>query len=177
MPVSESPRFARIIQPIDALTDACGTLAALSLLGILGLILAEIVTRNFLGSSLHFSWDMAGYLMGACFLLGCASAMKAGTHVRVTALIETSSPTVARLIEVVSTVVALTFCAALSWALIDMAVLSGQRGSTAATTFRMPLVYPQAVLALGAVVMTLQCLAQVLRLLRGEPLSTGPGLE
>ncbi len=58
-----------------------------------------------------------------------------------------------------------------------MAVLSGQRGSTAATTFRVPLVYPQAVLAAGAVLLTLQCLAQVLRLLRGEALTSGPGLE
>lgn len=66
------------------------------LLGILGLILAEIFTRNFLASSLHFSWDLAGYLMGACFLLGCGSAMKAGSHVRVTALIEISSPIVGR---------------------------------------------------------------------------------
>ena len=48
---------------------------------------------------------------------------------------------------------------------------------TAATTFRMPLVYPQAVLATGAVLLTLQCLAQVLRLLRGESMATGPGLE
>ena len=54
---------------------------------------------------------------------------------------------------------------------------ASQRGSTAATTFRMPLVYPQAVLATGAVLLTLQCLAQVLRLLRGESMATGPGLE
>lgn len=177
MSVPETLRFERIIRPIDMLTDVGGFLAALSLLGILGLILAEIVTRNFLGTSLHFSWDLAGYLMGACFLLGCASAMKSGSHVRVTALIEQSSPALGRGLEIASVLVGLAICVALSWALIDMAVLSGQRGSTAATTFRMPLVYPQAILAIGAVLMTLQCLAQLLRLLRGEMLSTGPGLE
>lgn len=169
--------YGRILSTIDLMTGIGGYAAALSLLGILGLILAEIVTRNFLGSSLHFSWDLAGYLMGACFLLGCGSAMKAGSHVRVTALIEVSSPAVGRVLETASALVGLAICGALSWALIDMAVLSGQRGSTAATTFRMPLVYPQAVLATGAVLLTLQCLAQVLRLLRGESMATGPGLE
>ncbi|MDK8875326.1 MULTISPECIES: TRAP transporter small permease subunit [Paracoccus] len=173
----ETRPFGRIISTIDFLTGIGGYAAALSLLGILGLILAEIFTRNFLASSLHFSWDLAGYLMGACFLLGCGSAMKAGSHVRVTALIEISSPIVGRVLEIASTLVGLAICGALSWALIDMAVLSGQRGSTAATTFRVPLVYPQAVLAAGAVLLTLQCLAQVLRLLRGEALTSGPGLE
>ena len=65
----------------------------------------------------------------------------------------------------------------LTWALVEMAWLSGQRGSTAPTSFRVPLVYPQSVLAAGAVVLTLQCVAQFLRLMRGEAISTGPGLE
>ncbi len=172
-----SARFQRTLSLIDRLTDVGGLASALCLLGILALILAEIFTRNLLRSSLHFSWDLAGYLMGACFLLGCASALKSGSHVRVTALLEVAPRAVGRVLEFTACLGGLLFCIALAWALIDMAVASGLRGSTAATTFRMPLVWPQSVLAAGAALMTLQCVAQLLRLLRGETLATGPGLE
>lgn len=61
-------RFRRTLAVIDGVTDLGGYIGALSLLGILVLIAAEIFSRNFLGFSIHFSWDLAGYFMGACFL-------------------------------------------------------------------------------------------------------------
>lgn len=177
MSSSGKPRFSGIITPIDKLTEIGGFLSGLCLLGIFVLIVAELFWRNVLAKSLHFSWDLAGYLMGACFLLACAAAMKNGAHVRVTALTEALSPRLARLCEIASTVVALAICVALSWALIEMTYLSWMRGSTAATAWRVPLVWPQSVLAIGAVLMTLQCVAQILRVLRGEQISRGMGLE
>lgn len=177
MTSTPSNRFRRTLAVIDGLTDAGGFLAALCLLGILFLIGGEIFSRNLLNYSLHFSWDLAGYLMGACFLLGCGSAMKGGSHVRVTALLEALPQSLGRVLELASCLVGLAICAYLTWALAEMAWLSGQRGSTAATSFRVPLVWPQSVLALGAALMTLQCLGQFLRLTRGEALSVGPGLE
>jgi TRAP-type C4-dicarboxylate transport system permease small subunit len=177
MTPSASPRFGRLIAAIDWLTDLGSVAGALSLLGILLLIGGEIAARNILGISFHFSWDLAGYLMGTCFLFASAAAMKGGSHVRVTALLEVLPPTAARALDLFACVVGLVICVTLSWALTDMAWLSGARGSTAATAFRMPLVFPQAALAIGAVILTLQCLAQILRLTRGEMLPTGPGLE
>lgn len=171
------PRFRRILTVIDGLTDLGGYIAAICLLGILVLITAEIITRNLLGSSIHFSWDLAGYLMGACFLLAWGSAMKGGSHVRVTALLEAMPSAIARKVEFLSCLVGLAICGYLAWSLIEMAWLSAQRGSTAATSFRVPLVYPQGVLAIGGIILTLQCLAQILRLLRGEQIAVGEGLE
>lgn len=172
-----SHKFGRTLSVIDGLTDIGGYLGALSLLGILALITAELVARNIFGHSIHFAWDLAGYLMGTCFLLACGSAMKGGSHVRVTALLEAIPQAIGRKLEFLACVVGLAICGYLAWALIEMAWLSGVRGSTAATSFRVPLVYPQSALATGAVLLTLQCLAQILRLIRGESVSVGPGLE
>lgn len=174
---SATPRFHRVISAIDGLTELGGFLGALSLLGILGLIAAELISRNLFSYSLHFSWDLAGYLMGACFLLASAAAMKGGSHVRVTALVEALPPRIAGKLDLLACIIGLFICGYLAWALVEMAWLSGRRGSTAATAFRIPLVYPQTVLATGSVILTLQCLAQTLRQLRGEPMATGPGLE
>lgn len=172
-----SQRFGRFIAAIDRLTDALGVLAALSLLGILCLIGAEIFSRNVFVYSLHFAWDLSGYLMGFCFLGASAAALKAGSHVRVTAFLEVLPLRITRLIEGAACLVGLAITILLSAALIEMAWLSAERGTTAATAFRVPLVFPQAALAVGAVVLSLQCLAQFLRLLGGEPLATGEGLE
>jgi TRAP-type C4-dicarboxylate transport system permease small subunit len=165
------------LRAIDRLTDIGGLLGAISLLGILVLIFSQIVSRNIFSHSIHFSWDLAGYFMGTCFLLTCGSALKAGSHVRVTALLEALPGRCARLVELLSCALGLAICMFLTWALVEMAWLSGLRGSTAATSFRVPLVYPQVALATGAAILTLQCIAQFLRLLRGEPMATGSGLE
>lgn len=77
----------------------------------------------------------------------------------------------------VACLVGLVICIALSVALTDMTILSALRGSTSSSVTRIPLVYPQSALAIGAIILNLQMLAQFLRLLRGETLSTGPGLE
>lgn len=170
-------RFAGLIRPIDRMTDWGNLAAGLCLLALFALIGAEIAVRNLAGHSLGYSWDAAAYLMGACFMLATASALKAGVHVRVTALQERLGPTGAWRLDLFAAAFGLVIAAALAWALLDMTWVSWRRGSTAASAYRIPLVWPQAAVAAGAVLLVLQALAQVLRLWRGEALSQGPGLE
>lgn len=176
-PFGAAPRFAAIIAPIDAVTRGANLIAGLALLLILVLISAEILSRNLLGRSLAFSWDYAAYAMGAAFMLGAADALRKGAHVRVTALLETVPRPVARVLEFGACIAGLLACAALAYALGEMAWLSFQRGSTSATVMRTPLVFPQTLVALGAIILTLQCLAQLLRLARGERLAEGAAIE
>lgn len=56
MSSSESSRFRRTVAVIDKLTEIGGFLGALCLLGILALLTAELISRNLLAYSLHFSW-------------------------------------------------------------------------------------------------------------------------
>lgn len=169
--------FDAIIVPINALTRLANLVAGLALLMILCLITAEIISRNLLGHSLSFSWDYAAYAMGAAFMMGAADALRNGAHVRVTALLETVPHAVSRVLEFGACLAGLATCVVLAWALSEMAWLSFQRGSTSATVMRTPLVWPQSLVALGAIILTLQCLAQLLRLARGERLAEGAAIE
>lgn len=169
--------FDAIIAPIDAVTRAGNLIAGLALLMILGLITAEIFSRNLIGKSLAFSWDYAAYAMGTAFMMGSADALRKGAHVRVTAVLETVPRPLSRVLEFGACLAGLLACAALAWALGEMAWLSFQRGSTSATVVRTPLVWPQSLVALGAMILTLQCLAQLLRLARGERLAEGTAIE
>lgn len=173
----KAARFRNIIRPIDWLTDLGSIAAALCLMMILILVMAEIVARNVFSAALDFTWDISGYLMGACFMLAAAGAMSRGVHVRVTALVEVLPPRAARLTTFAACAMGILICIALSRALVDMAWMSGVRGTMSATSFRVPLVWPQAALAAGSVMLTLQCIAQFLRLIRGEDIARSEGIE
>lgn len=141
------------------------------------MISAEIVSRNFFGNSLPFSWDYSAYAMGTAFMMGAADALRRGAHVRVTAVLEAVPRPLARGIEFAACLAGLAACGALAWALAEMAWLSFQRGSTSSTVMRTPLAWPQGLVALGATILLLQCFAQLLRLMRGERLAEGAAIE
>lgn len=174
---AQTAPLARLLRPIDRITDAANLVAALCLLGIFLLVAAEIVARNLLNHSIAFSWEVAAYLMGACFMFAAASALKDGAHVRVTGLVDTVPPRAAQALDLAAALIGLAVAAALAWALAEMAWLSFQRGSTSAGAVRIPLVWPQAALAAGAALLCLQIVAQVLRVIAGESLARAEGLE
>lgn len=174
---SPAGRFDWFIRPVDRLTDFGNLLSGLCLLGIFVMIGAEILSRNLLGVSLSFSWDLSAYLMGGCFMLAAASALKSGSHVRVTGVAEMLPARGAWLLELAACIVGFVIALMLTWSLCQMTWLSYVRGSTSASVVRIPLVWPQGVLALGCVLLCLQLVAQTLRVLRGEQLSSGAGLE
>ena len=71
------PALARILTGIDALSRACGYLATLLVLGIAGLILAEIFCRTVLNISLSFAWEYAALFFQTYILastLGCRAS-------------------------------------------------------------------------------------------------------
>ena len=96
---------------------------------------------------------------------------------RVTAAIDAMPSWLGRATEFAACVAGLAIAAALAWSLIEMSWLSGIRGSTSATVIRTPLVYPQSLAAAGAALLFLQCAAQLMRLIRGERLTTGKALD
>ncbi len=177
IPLSTPLRLTPLIRAIDGLTAWGNVLSALCLLAIFLLVGAEILMRNLAGVSIAFSWDVSAYLMGACFLLASASALKAGSHVRVTALTEALPPRGAWALDLAAAVIGLIVAALLVWALGQMAWLSGLRGSTSPGVVRIPLVLPQAMLTVGAMLLFLQMIAQVVRVGAGERLTAGKGLE
>ena len=72
--------LARILTGIDALSRACGYLAAVLVLGIAGLILAEIFCRTVLNISLSFAWEYAAYCFAVSIFLAAAFALRTGGH-------------------------------------------------------------------------------------------------
>ena len=161
--------LARVLAGIDALSRACGYLAALLVLGIAGLIFAEIFCRTVLNISLSFAWEYAAYFFAVSIFLAAAFALRTGGYVRVMLLSQSVPPRLAYWLDVVATAAATMIAGVLAWSLTSFAARSWASGSTSATIDETPLVYPQAAMAFGAALLTLQLVARAVRLFVGEP--------
>ena len=83
--------LARVLATIDALSRACGYVAAMLVLGIAALILAEIFCRTALNVSLSFAWEYAAYFFAVSIFLAAAFALRSGGYVRVMLLSQSVS--------------------------------------------------------------------------------------
>lgn len=135
--------------------------ACLALLAIV--ILAEVISVWLLNKSLEFSWEYGAFFMAGAFFLGLGQTFKQGGHVRVGILAEHLPPSAARLLDLVATILGLLIAAFLTLALFGLTWSSFIDGSRTFTATATPLAIPQAVITVGALILTLQLLARLIR--------------
>lgn len=143
-------------------------LSALLTVSIVVMILSEIVARSLFNYSLSFAWEYSAYAMGVAMFGGAAYALRTGGHIRVSLLASSVPPRAAYWIDVFCTVVAIAISVFISYALVQFAWRSYLAGSTAPTVSATPLVIPQAAIAIGAALLSLQLVARLARLLLGR---------
>jgi TRAP-type C4-dicarboxylate transport system permease small subunit len=161
-----SDHFLRLT---DVTSRLCEGVAVLLLFGFAGLMLAEVVKRGFIGGSLAFSWEISTYAMAAMFFLAAGRTLRTGRHVRVSLLLEASGPRLRQLIDMAATLVGLVLAVLIFLSLVNLASASWARGLRSATYTATPLVWPQALMAIGAGQFCLDLGARLIRLLRGLP--------
>lgn len=161
--------IAAILRLIDRLAIWAAALAAAFLLLMSVLMLAEVVARSAFAQSLVFSWEFSGYLMGAVFLFGAAYTLRSGGHVRVSLLAEHVPAGFARGLDYFCTVVGILVTAYILYALCDLTYTSYTREIVSFTPTQTPLIIPQGILALGALLLFLQMVARLVRMFLNEP--------
>ncbi len=161
--------IGRVLDAVDRLSTWGAWASAAAIVSILGLIVAEVITRNAFNFSIYFAWEFSAYLMGAAFLMGAAYTLRAGAQIRVNVLLENVPRPVARLFDLLSTVCGIAIGIYLTWALAEMTWLSWMRESRSPEKSEILRWITQLPLALGSLLFTLQTFARLGRLLRGEP--------
>lgn len=159
----------RVLDTVDTLSLWGAWGSALCIASILGLIVAEVVSRNLFNVSIYFAWEFSAYLMGAAFLLGAGYSLRAGAQIRVAVLLENVPKPLARLFDLLSTACGVAIGIYLTWALGEMTWLSYLRESRSPEKSELLRWIPQFPLALGSLLFTLQAAARLARLARGEP--------
>jgi len=152
---------------LDRLYMAAGYAAAFFMVATLLMVVAGIADR-----ALALGWrgtDMyAGYAMAACGFLALAHTFKRGEHIRVSLLLQAASPRMQRVMEIWSLLAASLLAAAFSFYAIKLTWQSWDFHDVSTGNDATPLWIPQVSMAVGAVVLLIALLDELLLELRGK---------
>ncbi len=151
---------------LDKLFLACGGLAAIFLVGICVLVLAQVIGR-LLGIAIPSADEFAGYCLSASSFLALSYAMRQSSHIRVTLLIDCLPPGRRRLTEVLCVTGGLALSAYLTWFTAEMVWFSVSFGDLTQGLVPIPLWIPQSGMLIGIAMLTLAFAVDMSRLLRG----------
>jgi len=164
-----------ILELIDRLSRLDGWLGAACLAALTLLMLANITVRAlsnvipWLPADIPVAWEYSSYLMAATFTFGAAMTLRAGGHIRVSLVLAHLPPGPRRLLEIGAAVAAAVFVGFLAWSMMKFAWASFSRGQTSYASDT-PIWLPQAVIAFGMLLLTLQFVARSVRAVLGLPL-------
>ena len=152
---------------LDRLYAAAGYAAAFFMLATLLMVVAGIADR-----ALALGWrgtDMyAGYAMAACGFLALAHTLKRGEHIRVSLLLQAASPRIKRLLEIWSLFAAGVLAAALSFYAVKLSYQSWEFHDVSTGNDATPLWIPQISMAVGAIVLLIALLDDLILEIRGK---------
>jgi TRAP-type C4-dicarboxylate transport system permease small subunit len=164
-----------LLDAIERLARLDGWIGAGCLVTLTLLMLAEIIVRalsNFIPwvpADIPVAWEYSSYLMAACFTFGAAMTLRAGGHIRVTLVLGRLAPPARRLMEIAAALVATVFVGFLALAMARFSWSAFERGQTSISSDTL-LWIPEAVIAFGMVLLSLQFLARLIQAVLGLPL-------
>lgn len=129
------------------------------------MILVEVLSRYILHSPLSIAEEYGGYILVAITFLGLAYTWQERGHVRVGIFIDKLPQKLQQRIRFMTLMMAILFTLPLikgTWGLLADSMLFGARSGS---WLRTPLVYPQTVLLIGAVILFLQLLVEIIKAL------------
>lgn len=154
--------MTRIRRILDALYTACGILAALCLIALLGIIVLQMLAR-WSGVTFPGATSYAGYCMAASSFLAFASALNRGAHIRVGLLLNAVGRH-RRWLELWCFAIAATAAWFLARYMMNLVMWSWKLGDVSQGQDATPLWIPQSVVAFGAVVFAIALTDHLLRI-------------
>ena len=153
-----------IIKFIEKVTDVLsGYLQAGIIFFLMVTLLAEVLTRYILRSPLSIADEMGGYLLVSLTFMGLAYTWKEKGHVRVSLLISRLPHKFAHLLRFITLILATLFTLPLMKACYDLISDSLLFESRSGSWLRTPLAYPQTILLIGAIMLFLQLVAEIIK--------------
>lgn len=151
---------------LDGVYRACGALAAFCIVLIAALIVAQVGGR-LAGVLVPGADDLAGYALTASSFLALAHTLRAGGHIRLTLLIRRADRGQRLLLESGCLAFGVLVTGYFAYHVVDMAWDAYRFGERSQGILSVPLWIPQAVMALGAVVLFVAFVDDLVVIFRG----------
>lgn len=161
---------------LQRLYFACGVLAGACLVAVAGFVLYSIGGSLF-GYIARSADDFAGYAMLASSFLALAHTFGKGEHIRVTILVQRLHGRARRLAEIWCLAIAAALAGYLAWFSISNTWISYQIGDISTGLVPVPLWIPQTAMALGAAVLCIAVLEQLIVAVTGGALMHDAGAD
>ena len=152
---------------LDALYDGAAWVAAVSMLGLLAMVLLSIASRQ-LGFHVPGTDAYAGYLMAGAGFLALAHTLKRGEHIRVTLLLSSLKGTARRGLELWALTAATGLSALFAFYSCRLAWQSHQFHDISTSNDATPLWIPQLSMAAGTVILAIAFADELVMELRGR---------
>lgn len=156
---------------LDGLYRVCGVIAALFLVAVLLIILAQIGAR-WLGLQFPGSTSYAGYAMAGASFFALAYTLNHGAHIRVSLVISRLTGPARRLVELWCLLIATGLSVYFAWYAIKSVRISRLINDISQGQDATPLWIPQLVMATGTVVLAIAFADHLIRLLLGHELTS-----
>jgi TRAP-type C4-dicarboxylate transport system permease small subunit len=153
---------------LDGLYDGAGALAAVCMVGLLGMVLLSIVSRQ-LNFYVPGTDAYAGYLMAGAGFLALAHTLKRGEHIRVTLVLSLLKGRRRRVLEVWSLAVATALTLLSAFYSARLAWQSHLFNDISTGNDATPLWLPQLGMAVGTAVLAIAFIDELVLALRGLP--------
>ena len=111
--------------------------------------------------------EICGFLLAGASFLALAGTLKSGAHIRVTMVLGLFSEHIRRFIEIWAFGFAAAASGYMTWQLVNFAWVSLRFHEVSNGVIRVPLAYPQAAMALGALMLTVALIDEFVVVLRG----------
>ena len=152
---------------LNGLYDSAAALAALFMVGLLGMVLLSIASRQF-----HFHVPgtdaYAGYLMAASGFLALAHTLKRGEHIRVTLLLGALKGAALKVMEVTALGIATLLAGFLAFYSVRLTWQSWEIEDISVGIDATPMWIPQIFMALGTIIFFIALLDDLVLELQGK---------
>jgi TRAP-type C4-dicarboxylate transport system permease small subunit len=152
---------------LDIIYRAAGVLAALFMIGTLAMVLASVLGR-LMNFNLRGSDAYAGYCMAAAGFLALAHTLKRGEHIRVTLILERLGASGRPRLELVAHAIALFFSGMFAFFTARLVYQSYTFNDISQGNDATPLWIPQIAMAVGAAVLFIAILDELVSLASGR---------
>lgn len=164
---------------LDRLYLASGVLAATFVVAIVVIVLLQVAANllGFLTGSLAGTVvapvipsyaELAGFFLAAASFLALAHALREGTHIRVSLVLQRLPPAARHLAEIWCLAVGTVLAGYFAWYTVRLVQESWHYGDVSPGMLPVPLWLPQSAMAAGLVVLTVALLDELVGALRGR---------
>ncbi|MGD9975792.1 MAG: TRAP transporter small permease subunit [Desulfatirhabdiaceae bacterium] len=153
-----------LVRIIEKITDiVSGHLQGWLVFALMILVLIDVTSRYILQNPLSIAEEYGGYSLVAITCIGLAYAWKTRSHVRVEFITGSLPVGVQRWLRLFTLFIAIVFTGFVVYAAYELFSFSLMFGTRSGSWLRTPIAWPQLTIFIGAVLMFLQLVAEIIK--------------